>query len=132
MARTESHSLHARFLLPLLVGGIIAAAAGAWVTYTTTIGHFTDQLLQRAVQLASALNHSTMLGDDGSRIQRVVREIAGDTPEVQLIVIATRDSRKVIASSVFGWNDRLIDQLPNSHLRQELLGALGSAAEGGR
>ena len=124
MARTESHSLHARFLLPLLVGGIIAAAAGAWVTYTTTIGHFTDQLLQRAVQLASALNHSTMLGDDGSRIQRVVREIAGDTPEVQLIVIATRDSRKVIASSVFGWNDRLIDQLPNSHLRQELLGAL--------
>ncbi len=124
MARTESHSLHARFLLPLLVGGIIAAAAAAWVTYTTTIGHFTDQLLQRAMQLASALNHSTILGDDGTRIQHVVREIAGDMPEVQLIVIATRDSREVIASSVSGWNNRGIDQLPNSHLRQEMVDAL--------
>ena len=124
MARTESHSLHARFLLPLLVGGIIAAAAGAWVTYTTTIGHFTDQLLQRAMLLASAINHSTMSGDDRYRIQHVVREIAGDTPEVQLIVIATRDSRRVIASSVSGWNNRAIDQLPNAHLRQKLVDAL--------
>ena len=65
MARTAARSLHARFLLPLLGGGISAAAAGAWVTYTTTIGHFTDQLVQRAVQLASARNHSPMLGDDG-------------------------------------------------------------------
>jgi signal transduction histidine kinase len=124
LARTESHSLHARFLLPLLVGGIIAAAAGAWVTYTTTIGHLTDQLLQRAVQLASALNHSTMVSDDGFRIQRVVRKIAGETPEVQLIVIATRDSRKVIASSFSGWNERGIDQLPNARLRRKMIDAL--------
>ncbi|MCH7543907.1 MAG: PAS-domain containing protein [Proteobacteria bacterium] len=124
MALTEFRSLHTRFLLPLLLGGIIAAAAGAWVTYTTTIGHFTDQLLQRAVQLASALNHSTMLGDDGTRIQRLVQEIAGDTPDIRLIIIATRDSRKVIASSVSGWNNRPIDQLPDSHLRRKMVDAI--------
>ncbi|MCH7710801.1 MAG: hypothetical protein IH903_04115 [Proteobacteria bacterium] len=37
------------------------------MTYTTTIGHFTDRLLRRAIQLASAINHSTMAGDDGFR-----------------------------------------------------------------
>ena len=52
MAQARLKSLRTRFLMLLALGGSIVASVGLWITYTTTVGDFETQLIERGTLLA--------------------------------------------------------------------------------
>ncbi len=53
-----------RILIPLIAGGAIVAAFGAWLTQRTVTQQLQARLLRRAERLVSALDHIAMSASD--------------------------------------------------------------------
>ncbi len=115
-----ARSLRAKFLVPLLLGGVTVAGAGAWVTYRTTASQLEWQLVQRGQSLASALNHTAMVATMRWQTQHVVEAILRDSREVQHIVIAMHRPPRIHAASNPEWVDRTLSDLPDAHLAVHL------------
>ncbi len=96
------------------------ASAGLWITYTTTVGHFEAQLVERGRLLAASLNHSAMIADTPIQVQHVVDQLSL-SPHIQSIVVATGEPPEIMASSNRDWNGTRLDQLPDRHLGEHLL-----------
>ncbi len=120
MAHVGLKSLRTRFLTLLVLAGSFVASVGLWITYTTTVGHFEAQLVERGKLLAESLNHSAMVADTPMQVQHVVDEFSR-SPHFQNIIIATREPLEVLASSNRAWNGTGLDQLPDRHLSEHLL-----------
>jgi len=99
------------------------ASAGLWITYTTTVGHFEAQLVERGKLLADSLNHSAMVADTPMQIQHVVDKLSL-SPHIQSIVVATGEPPEIMASSNNAWSGTRLDQVPDRHLGEHLLGVL--------
>ena len=67
------------------------AAVGLWVTYTTTVGHFEVQLVERGELLADSLNHSAMVADTPMQVQHIVDQLSL-SPHIRSIVVSWRKS----------------------------------------
>ena len=123
MAQVRLKSLRTRFLTLLALGGSIVASAGLWVTYTTTVGHFEAQLIERGTLLADTLNHSAMVADTSMQVQHVVDELSR-SPHIRNIIVVAGQPPEIMASSNHRWNGMRLDQLPDRHLGEHLLGVL--------
>ena len=115
-------SLRLTFLTTLLVGGYVAAVAGAWFTYRTIETQIEQQVIDRGKMLASALNQAAMMEISPFQLQHIVEGVIIDTPEVRRIVIATNEGEILAAydpNLVGGRADKIADK----HLRDYVLGA---------
>ena len=113
--------LRSRILVPLIAGGAIVAAIGAWSTQRTVTRQLEAQLLQRAQLLVSALDHTAMSADNLSVLQHVVEEVIADIPEIETIVVATHDPPRVVASTESLWIGSDLDRVTDLHIRADLL-----------
>ena len=95
--------IRSRILVPLIAGGAIVAALGAWLTQRTVTQQLQAQLLQRAELLVSVLDHTAMSAENLSVLQHVVEELIADIPEIKTIVVVTHDPPRVVASTVKSW-----------------------------
>ena len=120
MAQARLKSLRTRFLTLLALGGSIVASLGLWITYTTTVGHFETQLIERGTLLADTLNHSAMVADTSMQVQHVVDKLSL-SPHIKNIFVVTKDPAEILASSNNAWNGTRLDQLPDRHLGEHLL-----------
>lgn len=125
-----ARSLRAKFLVPLLLGGVTVAGAGAWVTYRTTASQLEWQLVHRGQSLASALNHTAMVATMRWQTQHVVEAILRDSREVQHIVIAMHRPPRIHAASNPEWVDRTLSDLPDAHLAVHLRDSMDNGGFG--
>ena len=105
------------------------ASAGLWITYTTTVGHFEAQLVERGELLADSLNHSAMVAGGSAQVQHVVDELSR-SPLINQIIVVTSEPPEVIASSNSAWSGMRIDQLPDRHLSEHILKSLSQGIFG--
>ncbi|MCZ6860511.1 MAG: PAS domain S-box protein [Alphaproteobacteria bacterium] len=125
MAHVRMKSLRTRFLTLLALGGSLVASAGLWITYTTTVGLFEAQLVERGRLLADTLNHSAMVADTPMQVQHVVDELSL-SPYINNIMIVTSEPLEIMVSSKKSWNGTLLVQLPDRHLGEHLFEILAN------
>ncbi len=118
-ARRSFRSLRMKILIPLLIGGTVAAVAGTWFTYRTTQIQLERQIEESGRLLVSVLNHVTMEATTESEIQHVVEQIMVDSHEVGRIVITANDGT-VLAASDPRWVSGPASEIDDIHLREHL------------
>ena len=117
-------SLKLKFTFLLLLGGLTAGAIGAWITYRATNAQLQQRVADRISTLAGAINHTAMATPGFSVVQHMIWEIVKDEPDIKNIVIAGKSPLTVLASSIPATIGLALTELPDEHLRRELLEAL--------
>ncbi len=123
-----SHSLRFRFVIPLLLGGLLVALFGSAFIYTSSQDEANRMLIGEGLAIASALKHSSMVAHNDSEVQHVVEEVHKDNEQLSLTLIVRGHPARVIASSRPEWVGLPVTQLPAPEFIHEL-GSSGDEAE---
>ncbi|HEY5763051.1 MAG TPA: PAS domain S-box protein, partial [Rhodocyclaceae bacterium] len=119
-------SLRYRFLMPLLLGGVVVSLIGSVYAYRTTLAEADRALLEEGVAIASALNHAAMVAHNASEEQHVVEEVYKDAGKLSLALLVS--DGKVSAATIPEWIGLKVSSLPDPELVQ---GLNASASTGG-
>ncbi|MBW2422455.1 MAG: hypothetical protein JRH19_28270, partial [Deltaproteobacteria bacterium] len=92
-------SLRAKFLIPLLVGGLLTALVGSWIVYRDALDRLRAQLLLRGEVLGEAINEAALLAEDDLDMRFAVANIVHNQAGVYGITVATRNPFVIWASS---------------------------------
>jgi diguanylate cyclase (GGDEF)-like protein/PAS domain S-box-containing protein len=112
--------LRARVILPLVLIGLLAVSAGAFIIYRTSERSAHDQILRRAEAINHAICHLAENTAEANSLQRFVVAMASEK-DVKLIVVAAGEPLKVVASSKPEWLGLLTTALPDkAHTHADL------------
>ncbi|MEH6470081.1 MAG: EAL domain-containing protein [Halopseudomonas sp.] len=115
-------SLRYRFLIPMLIGGLVVTLLGAAYAYRAAGTDADSLLLQEGNAIASSMNHAAMVAHSNAEMQHVIEEVHKDTPQLMMTLIVEGSPARVIASTTPEWIGLLVEQLPDPNII-ELLGA---------
>lgn len=107
-------SLHSRFLVPLLLGGIAVALTGSIYIYQATQHDADHDLLSSGKAVASALNHAVMVAHNQSEAQHVLEEVQKDNAVVAMALITIEG--KVHAATVSEWIGLPGEKIPDREI----------------
>ena len=117
------YSLQWKLLIPLLLLGIVIFPSLNWVLNHIIIDKLQHLELRRAEQLVNSLRQAAEVVDSPEQLHRFVSTL-GTEPDVKLIVIIGGTPPQVIASTRYIWLGKLLTQLPQAKLGEELSQAL--------
>lgn len=119
------YSLQWKLLIPLLLLGVVILPSLNWLFNHIVTGNLQSLELRRAEQLINSLRQAAEIVESPEQLHRFVSAL-GAEPDVKLIVIVGDDPAKVIASTRYIWLGKLLTQLPQKKLGEELSQALQS------
>ena len=108
----------------MLLGGLAAGVIGTWITYRATDAQFEQRLLLRIDTLGRAINHAAMATSDWSVVQHMIGEVVKGEPDLKIIIVASKSPPRIVASTMPKSSGLAVDNLPDEHLRRELLDTL--------
>ena len=117
------YSLQWKLLNPLLLLGIVIFPSLNWVLNHIIIDKLEHLELRRAEQLVNSLRQAAEMVNSAEQLHRFVSTL-GTEPDVKLIVIIGGNPAQVIASTRYIWLGKLLAQLPQAKLGEELSQAL--------
>jgi PAS domain S-box-containing protein len=120
---TKFYSLQWKLLIPLLLLGMIIFPSLNWVLNHLVIDKLQRLELRRAEQLVNSLRQAAEMVNSPEQLHRFV-SVLGTEPDVKLIVIIGGNPTRVIASTRYIWLGKLLTQLPQTKLGEELFQAL--------
>ena len=100
-----SISLRTKLLIPLLLGGLVLGAGGAWVAYEASLTQLKDQIVKRAELLGTAINEAAKSAPSDDEIRFAVEEIVRKQSAIYGISVATRDPFVIWASTFHAHDD---------------------------
>jgi PAS domain S-box-containing protein len=119
------YSLQWKLLIPLLLLGIVIFPSLNWVLNHIIIDKLQHLELRRAEQLVNSLRQAAEMVTSPEQLHRFVSTL-GTEPDVKLIIIISGNPARVIASTRYLWLGKLLTQLPQANLGEELSQALQS------
>ena len=122
---TKFYSLQWKLLIPLLLLGAVILPSLNWVFNHIVTGKLQNLELYRAEQLINSIRQAAEMATSPEQLQRLVSAL-GAEPDVKLIVLMGKEPAKVIASTRYIWLGKLLSQLPQENLGEELNQALQS------
>ncbi len=120
-----SRSLRRKLLLPLLLLGVVLAAATAWGIYAQFQNQMVGRVRMRAEMVAHAVNYAAESISTPGELQRLVTAIGAEEEVNQIVVVGGRPPR-VLASTRSAWLGVALGELPAAGVAEGLAGAIQS------
>ena len=109
-------SLRHRFLIPMLLGGLLVILIGAAYAYHAAGNEAKRLLQQEGRAIAISLNHAAMVARSNIEMQHVIEEVQKETPQLIMAVIVSNAPVQVLASTTPEWIGLPLEQLPDSNI----------------
>ena len=122
------YSLRARLVAVLVAGGLLAAAAAAWVASATMHGFRDAEMVERAALVLDAVGEGIRAAHAPYELQSFVGGLAA-VPHVRDLIVVRRGARRIEAASVGAWMGRTVEGVSDARLRRHLRAALAAPGD---
>jgi len=121
-------SLKTKIVIPLLVISAVLVALSVWVTQRLFAERLEEQVRYRVRHLANAVTHAAGMTSEPAELMRIVYALS-EEPDATLIVVASGQPPRVLASTMQAWIGRSISDLPEKDVTQHLADTIATHKE---